>query len=69
MKITKEIWLLGELHRIEEFNSISDAVEDAAFKSTDEVLGRLVEALYDDEVRTKTDAVRHILGPGYEVEE
>lgn len=69
MKITKEIWSLGELERIKEFNSISDAVEDAAFKDTDALLGRLVECLYGDKQKPKHEAVKHILGPGYEVEE
>jgi len=70
MKITKEIWSLGELERIKSFSDILAAIEDAAYKSTDELIGRLVECICGDESRlSKVDQLGHILGSGYEVEE
>ena len=71
MKITKEVWYCGEMAQVKEFNSISDAVEDATQSNVElsELVGRLCEVLYGDTARLKHEAVSHILGLGYEVEE
>ena len=71
MKITKASWKLGYHIGTTEFDNISDAVEDATQSNAElsELVGRLCEVLYGDTARLKHEAVSHILGLGYEVEE
>jgi len=71
MKITKASWKLGYHIGTREFYNISDAIEDATQSNVElsELVGRLCEVLYGDTARLKHEAVSHILGLGYEVEE